>query len=89
MVGGPNGVDEMDCSSLFDQIEDLLDFPDDDIDAGLLSGNLDSFPSIWSAHLESLPVSDSVFSNNTASDLSAELSVPVSFHCLRHRSDFL
>jgi hypothetical protein len=66
----------MDCGSFFDQIEDLLDFPSDDIDTGL-SGNLDAFPSIWSSHLESLPDADSVFSDNASPDLY----VPVSFNC--------
>lgn len=78
---GKNFVDEIDCSSFFDQIDDLLDFPSDDIDAALPGGpssDSKSFPSIWSTQSESLPGSDSVFSNNSSTDLSAELSVPVS-----------
>lgn len=74
MVGSiHNGsVEELDCGSFFDQIGDLLDFPlnGEDIETGL-PGKLDSFPTIWSTE------SDSVFSNAN-SDLSAQLSVPVS-----------
>ncbi|XP_056169313.1 GATA transcription factor 8 [Syzygium oleosum] len=71
---GPNFIDEIDCGSFFD---DLLDFPNEDIvDAGLPVGKPDSLPSIWSAQPESLPGSDSVFSGNSSSSLSAELSVP-------------
>ncbi|WCJ19320.1 GATA transcription factor 8 [Euphorbia peplus] len=83
MIGPANFVDEIDCGSFFDQIDDLLDFPADDIDACLSgpeknsSGNVNSYPSLWSTHSESIPCSDSVFSHNqTVSDLSAELSVP-------------
>ncbi|XP_062092945.1 GATA transcription factor 8 [Humulus lupulus] len=74
---GPNFMDDIDCGSFFDHIDDLLDFPSDDVDAGLgPSTDSKSFPSIWSTQSNSLPGSDSVFSGNSASDLSAELSVP-------------
>ncbi|XP_030548879.1 GATA transcription factor 8 [Rhodamnia argentea] len=73
---GPNFIDEIDCGSFFDHIDDLLDFPNEDIEAGLPVGKPDSLPSIWSAQPESLPGSDSVFSANSSSSLSAELSVP-------------
>lgn len=74
-MSGPihNGsMEEFDCGSFFDHIDDLLDFPmnDEYIDAGL-PAKIDSFPSIWSTE------SDTVFSNNE-SDLSAQLPVPVS-----------
>lgn len=76
---GPNFMDEIDCGSFFDHIDDFLDFPGDDVDAGLgPSTDNKAFPSIWSTQSDSLPGSDSVFSGNSASDLSAELSVPVS-----------
>lgn len=79
---GNNFVDEIDCGSFFDQIDDLLDFPVEDVDAGLPPAkggdSANSFPTIWSTHSESLPGSDSVFSANSNTDLSAELSVPVS-----------
>ncbi|OMO91858.1 Zinc finger, GATA-type [Corchorus capsularis] len=83
MIGPANFIDEIDCGSFFDHIDDLLDFPNEDIEAGLSASdsgaaafNSAAFPSIWNTHSESLPGSDSVFSNNSASDLSAELSVP-------------
>ncbi|KAH7547895.1 hypothetical protein ACOSQ2_033192 [Xanthoceras sorbifolium] len=72
---GPNFMDEIDCGSFFDHIDDLLDFPNEDIDSGLPSADCNSFPSIWTQS-ESLPASDSVFSNNSSTDLSTELSVP-------------
>ncbi|XP_020229701.1 GATA transcription factor 8 isoform X2 [Cajanus cajan] len=75
---GPNFMDEIDCGSFFDHIDDLLDFPVEDVDAAAATlppvaagaGNCNSLASIWPAQ------SDSVFSGNSASDLSAELSVP-------------
>uniref|UniRef100_A0A5B6YV57 GATA transcription factor n=1 Tax=Davidia involucrata TaxID=16924 RepID=A0A5B6YV57_DAVIN len=75
---GPNFMDEIDCGSFFDQIDDLIEFPADN-EGGLGSGNCNDFPSIWSNPLEALPGSDPIFSgnnSNSASDLSAELSVP-------------
>ena len=76
---GPNFIDEIDCGSFFDQIDDLLDFPADDVEAGQANEDCNSLiPNLWQTQPESLPGSDSVFStNNSASDLSAELSVPV------------
>ncbi|GMI86999.1 GATA transcription factor 11 [Hibiscus trionum] len=80
MIGPTDFIDEIDCGSFFDHIDDLLDFPNDDVDAGLSASdsavNAAAFPSIWTAQSESFPGSDSVFPNNSASDLSAELSVP-------------
>ncbi|XP_030930229.1 GATA transcription factor 8-like [Quercus lobata] len=75
---GPNFIDEIDCGSFFDQIDDLLDFPADDVEAGQANEDCNSLiPNLWQTQPESLPGSDSVFStNNSASDLSAELSVP-------------
>lgn len=84
---GPNFMDEIDCGSFFDHIDDLLDFPVEDVDGGAptlpsvaaaAAGNCNSLASIWPAGSDSFPGSDSVFSGNSASDLSAELSVPVS-----------
>ncbi|XP_050210808.1 GATA transcription factor 8-like [Mercurialis annua] len=78
-----NFMDEIDCGGFFDHIDDLLDFPTDDIDlpdctVNNINANDNSFPSFWSTQSDSLPGSDSVFSNSnhSASDLSAELSVP-------------
>jgi hypothetical protein len=79
MIGAaPNFMDEIDCSSFFDHIDDLLDFPADDdnnnVDAEITQS--DSFPSVWQTQPDSTTAaSDSVFSA-TASDLSTELSVP-------------
>ncbi|KAE7996974.1 hypothetical protein FH972_001650 [Carpinus fangiana] len=76
---GPNFIDEIDCGSFFDHIDDLLDFPtgEDDVEAALGSTDCNAFPTLWSNQSESLPGSESVFSaGNSASDLSAELSVP-------------
>lgn len=75
---GPNFMDELDCGSFFDHIDDLLDFPNEDIEAGLTAADSKSFSALWPTQSESLPASDSVFSNNSTTDISAELSVPVS-----------
>ena len=88
MIGQTNTsgsfMDEIDCGSFFDHIDDLLDFPSDDVDASLpdctttnnhascfIDNDDNSFPGIWSTQSDSLP--------GSASDLSAELSVPVSW----------
>ncbi|GLT93216.1 hypothetical protein SLE2022_110170 [Rubroshorea leprosula] len=71
----PNFADDLDCG-FFDQIDDLLDFPNEDVDAGLSAADAAAFPSIWAAQSESLPGSHPVFSNNGNSDLTAEFSVP-------------
>ncbi|KAE8711970.1 hypothetical protein F3Y22_tig00110266pilonHSYRG00024 [Hibiscus syriacus] len=78
MIGPAAFIDEIDCGSFFDHIDDLLDFPNDDVgfSASDSAVNAAAFPSIWTAQSESFPGSDSVFSNNSSSDLRAELSVP-------------
>lgn len=73
-------MDETDCGNFFDQIDDLIEFPADNEcggDGSFLSfDDSKDFPSMWN---DPLPESDPLFSNDTtASDLSAELSVPVS-----------
>ncbi|KAE9589163.1 putative transcription factor C2C2-GATA family [Lupinus albus] len=85
---GLNFMDELDCGSFFDQIDDLLDFPVEDVvddgsttittalPAVSASGNCNSLDSIWPPESESFPCPDSIFSGKSASDLSAELSVP-------------
>ncbi|RVW32141.1 GATA transcription factor 8 [Vitis vinifera] len=76
---GPNFMDEIDCGSFFDHIDDLLEFPPEDVSGGLMGGDCNSFPSIWTNASDPLPGPDSVFSgpnSNSNSDLSAELSVP-------------
>lgn len=75
---GSNVVDEIDCGSFFDHIDDLIEFPLENENVGLSSTDCKDFPSIWN---DPLPDSDSFFSSNqrnSASDLSAEISVPVS-----------
>ncbi|KAL6586389.1 hypothetical protein OROMI_001377 [Orobanche minor] len=69
---GPNMVDGIDCDNLFDQIDDLMDFPPDS-ECGNLVGSSDGFPDIptWN---DALPDCHPFCS---ASDLSAELSVPI------------
>lgn len=78
-MGSADFAEEIDCGSFFDQIDDLIDFPADN-GCGLSSG-ADDFPNIWSNPSGCLPGSDPIFTGNngnSASDLSAELSVPVS-----------
>ena len=91
MIGNSLG-DEIDCGSFFDHIDDLLDFPVEDVDLGLPPVNrgdsANSFPTIWPTHSESLPGSVSVFSANDNADLSAQLSVPVSVSFLFTRGCF-
>ncbi|XP_009760862.1 GATA transcription factor 8-like [Nicotiana tabacum] len=70
---GSNMVDEIDCGSFFDQIDDLIEFPSENECGGFSSTDCKEFPSIWDQP------SDPLFSgsyNNSPSDLSAELSVP-------------
>lgn len=78
---GPNMVDEIDCGNFFDQIDDLIEFPPENECGGgggagefVSSDDSKDFPSMWS---DALPESD-LFFKDSASDLSAELSVPVS-----------
>ncbi|KAJ7970445.1 GATA transcription factor [Quillaja saponaria] len=75
---GPNFMDEIDSGSFFDHIDDLLDFPAEDIDSALptTETNCESFPTIWPTESVSMPGSDLVFTENNTSDLSTELSVP-------------
>ncbi|KAK4430913.1 GATA transcription factor 8 [Sesamum alatum] len=76
---GSNFVDEIDCGSFFDQIDDLIEFPpDNDCGDGNLisSGDCEDFTNMWN---DALPDGDPFFSGthvDSASDLSAELSVP-------------
>nr|GMC76215.1 GATA transcription factor 8-like [Ipomoea batatas] len=69
-------MDDLDCGSFFDHIDDLIEFPPENECVGVGSGDCNNFPSIWN---DPLPDSEPLFSgshNNSASDLSAELSVP-------------
>lgn len=75
-------MDDIECGSFFDTIDDLLDVPTEDItgNGSPVAGGkgCSAFPSLWFDNpSEGLLGCDSVFSgNNSASDLSAELSVP-------------
>lgn len=78
---GQKMMDETaDYGSCFESIDDFLNFPVEDVEAGLQPENRSSVPSIWSTNQpESILCSNSVFtSNNSNSDLSSELYVPVS-----------
>ncbi|MED6207832.1 hypothetical protein PIB30_039380 [Stylosanthes scabra] len=82
----PNFVDDVDCGSFFDHIDDLLDFPADDAataDASLpvgaaSAGNSETPASFWpSESASALPATDTAFPGGDAvTDLSAEISVP-------------
>uniref|UniRef100_A0A7N0V6C2 GATA transcription factor n=1 Tax=Kalanchoe fedtschenkoi TaxID=63787 RepID=A0A7N0V6C2_KALFE len=79
---GPSFADDLDCVNFFDQIDDLLDFPDESCknngESGILCEDFKDFPSVWTQS-DPFPASESVFSgsnSNSTSDLSAELSVP-------------
>lgn len=74
----PELIDEIDCGNFFGQMEDLIEFPPDIEcdDANVVSSSdYKDFPT-WD---EALQGCDSLFSVTSASDLAAELSVPVSF----------
>ncbi|CAL5363474.1 unnamed protein product [Camellia sinensis] len=76
---GSDYIDEIDCGSFFDQIDDIIEFPTDN-ECGLGSGGCADFPSIWSNPADALPGSGQIFSGNNSSNaasvLAAELSVP-------------
>ncbi|XP_021862759.2 GATA transcription factor 8 [Spinacia oleracea] len=77
-MSGTKLMEEIDCANFFDQIDDLLEFPNDDVEKNLVDNGatIDQYndfpPVFWS---ENSPVFSSAHSN-TASDLSAQLSVP-------------
>lgn len=78
-MSGTKLMEEIDCGNFFDQIDDLLEFPNDDVEKGLIDNGVgvqhqyNDFPPVfWS---ENSPVF-SAANSNSASDLSAELSVP-------------
>jgi hypothetical protein len=75
----PNFTDEIDCENFFDQMDDLIEFPSD-IECGdgnlVGAGDCKDLTDIWT---DAFPDCDPLFSGshvNSASDLSAELSVP-------------
>ncbi|CAN4080706.1 unnamed protein product [Withania somnifera] len=73
---GSNFVDEIDCSSFFDHMEDLIEFSPENECGSLDAVDCKDFPTIWN---DPLPDSNPLFSgsySNSASDFSTELSVP-------------
>ena len=76
----PELIDEIDCGNFFDQMDDLIDFPPDSEcgDANLVSSSdCKDFPS-WEEALQGCDTLFSASHDSSASDLAAELSVPVS-----------
>ncbi|RDX77441.1 GATA transcription factor 9, partial [Mucuna pruriens] len=76
MIG--NFIDDIDCGSFFDHIDDLLEFPAEDAADTSAAAAAPVAPSanFWSAESDSLPAVNAVFSGDAVPDLSAELSVP-------------
>ncbi|KAL7589695.1 hypothetical protein Lser_V15G36382 [Lactuca serriola] len=80
-MSGENFMDEMeeiDCGSFFDHIDDLIEFPPVN-DTSLNSLDCNEFPNIWTNNSDDLQVSDPIFcgsNSDSASALSAELAVP-------------
>ncbi|CAJ1947936.1 unnamed protein product [Sphenostylis stenocarpa] len=76
-------MEDIDCSSFFDHIDDLLEFPEEMMTADTtITAPVAAPPtSFWSTQSHSLPTTNMVFSDN-APDLSAEFSVPVRFQIL-------
>lgn len=73
-----NLVDEIDCASFFDHIDDLVEFSPENECGDLDSTDCKNFPSICN---DPLPDSGPLFFSshrNSPSDFSAELLVPVS-----------
>ncbi|KAI7754781.1 hypothetical protein M8C21_015921, partial [Ambrosia artemisiifolia] len=73
-----NFIEEIDCASFFDHIDDLIDFPPVN-DNALVSVDCNEFSSIWANNSDDLQVSDPIFcggNGDDASNLSAELYVP-------------
>ncbi|KAL8224134.1 hypothetical protein R6Q57_019609 [Mikania cordata] len=75
---GQNFTDEIDCSSFFNHIDDLIEFPSVN-DTTLNSVECNEFPSTWTNNSDDLPVADPIFcggNSDNASSLSADLAVP-------------
>ncbi|KAK1419641.1 hypothetical protein QVD17_28870 [Tagetes erecta] len=81
---GQSFMEEIDCASFFDQIDDLIEFPP--VNDTVLNSNSNSnsvecneFANAWTDNSGDLQVSDPIFCGNNsdnASSLSAELAVP-------------
>lgn len=83
---GQSFMEEIDCASFFDQIDDLIEFPAVNDTVLISNPNSNSvecneFANTWTDNSGDLQVSDPIFggsNSDNASDLSAELAVPVS-----------
>lgn len=84
MIG--NFIDDIDCGSFFDHIDDLLEFPAEETaavtDTTVVTPVAPPPTNFWSTESDSLHATNTVFSGNTVPDLSTELSVPVRFQTL-------
>ncbi|KAK9750816.1 hypothetical protein RND81_02G224000 [Saponaria officinalis] len=70
-----NMMEEIDGGNFFDQFDDLLEFPVDGVDSAIFDSaavDCTAFPPVWSEDSPDFSAGHS----NSASDLSAELSVP-------------
>lgn len=79
-MAGQNYIEEIDCASFFDQIDDLIDFPPVN-DTALDTVDCNAFPTAWTDNSGGLKVPESVFigsKGDNVSNLSAEIAVPVS-----------
>lgn len=78
-MSGQDFIEEIDCSSFFDHIDDLIEFPQVN-DTSLDSVECNEFNNIWSTNAtDDLQVSDPIFgggNSDNAAALSAELAVP-------------
>ncbi|KAK9059805.1 hypothetical protein SSX86_020509 [Deinandra increscens subsp. villosa] len=75
---GESFMEEIDCASFFDHIDDLIEFPPVS-ETALNSVECNEFPNTWTNDSGDLQVSDPIFyggNNGSASSLSAELAVP-------------
>ena len=75
-----NLMEEIDCGSFFDHIDDLIEFPPV-TDTSLDSVDCNEFTDIWTNNSGDLQITDPIFcgsNSGPASSLSAELAVPVS-----------
>lgn len=71
-------MEEIDCASFFDHIDDLIEFPPVS-DTALSSVDCNEFTDIWTNNSDDLQVSDPIFggsNSDKASNLSEELAVP-------------
>lgn len=85
IVMGPNCIDDIDCGSFFDHIDDFIDFLPENkapFGSGSVTDFCYNFLTIWTGAADDLPGSDPLFpvdNTNSASDLSVELAVPVCY----------